>query len=264
MIEIPEKKQGTLVGKIGNRILAGFLLILPIALTLYIVSFLYGLLTNWADRIIQIKAFENLRQIFGFEALVRLFSFCLVLLVLFSIGTVVKYTIGKRILTIIERWILKIPLLNIVYSTIQQIIDAVKNPKAGMFRKVVLFEYPRKGLYVIGFLTNENTKEWELREKTGKDLISIFLPTTPNPTSGFLLFIPREDCIFLKMGITEGMRLVVSGGVVAPHQPLTTAEEKIFNDLQKPFMPIPDQENLHDTPEKTAQVDNKDTKEDHF
>ena len=82
-----------------------------------------------------------------------------------------------------------------------------------MFRKVVLIEYPRKGIYTIGFLTNENKEDWELSEKTGKDLISLFIPTTPNPTSGFLLFVPRKDCTFLDMKVSEGMKLVISGGV---------------------------------------------------
>lgn len=216
MIEMPQK-QGSKFGKIGNKILAGFLLIVPIATTIWIAIFLYDILTEWAGMILEHKAFESMNKVFGVETVVRLFSLFLILFVLYLIGSIAKYAIGKRIAKILERIILKIPMLNIIYTTIQQIRDALSNPHAGMFRKVVLFEYPRKGIYVIGFLTNENTGEWELEEHTGKDLISIFLPTTPNPTSGFLLFVPREDCIFLKMGIAEGMRLVISGGAVAPN-----------------------------------------------
>lgn len=217
MVDIKEKS-GSKWGKIWNRILGGFLLIIPILMTLWVIDFLYNILTSWAARILELKIFEHARGIFGFETAVRLFSLILVLALLFSIGTVAKHAIGKRIFTLLERVILKIPMLNIVYSTAQQIIDALRNSNTGTFRKVVLFEYPRKGLYVIGFLTNENSDDWEIKQKTGKDLISVFLPTTPNPTSGFLLFIPREDCIFLKMGISEGMRLVISGGAVAPHE----------------------------------------------
>lgn len=216
MLELPEKT-GNKWGKIGNRILAGFLLIVPIVMTIWITAFLYDLLTDWAAWILEMKAFEGVRHIFGFETIVRLFSLILVLGVLFCIGTIAKYAIGKRILTIMERGILKIPMLSMVYSTAQQLIDAIRNPSAGMFRKVVLFEYPRKGLFVIGFVTNENNYNWELNKKAGKDLISVFLPTTPNPTSGFLLFVPREECIILEMGIAQGMRLVISGGAVGPH-----------------------------------------------
>jgi len=217
MIDIPDRG-GSKWGRVGNKILAGFLLVVPIMMTIWITAFLYDLLTDWAAWILEFKVFEPVRTIFGFETIVRIFSLILILAVLFGIGTIAKYAIGKRIMTIMERGILKIPMLSIVYSTAQQIIDALRNPNAGMFRKVVLFEYPRKGLYVIGFLTNENNDNWEIDRKTGKDLISVFLPTTPNPTSGFLLLIPREDCIFLEMGIAQGMRLVISGGAVAPHE----------------------------------------------
>ena len=217
MIDVPQQ-QGSKFGKIGNKILAGFLLIVPIATTIWITLFLYDILTEWAGMILEHKTFESMNKVFGVETAVRIFSLFLILFVLYLIGSIAKYAIGKRIATILEHIILKIPMLNIIYTTIQQIRDALSNPHAGMFRKVVLFEYPRKGIYVIGFLTNENAGEWELEEHTGKDLISVFLPTTPNPTSGFLLFVPRKDCIFLKMGIAEGMRLVISGGAVAPNK----------------------------------------------
>jgi uncharacterized membrane protein len=108
---------------------------------------------------------------------------------------------------------LRLPILRSVYITSRQIGEALWTPKGNMFRQVVLVEYPRKGIYTIGFLTNENKKEWELSVKTNKQLLSIFIPTTPNPTSGFLLFIPREDCQFLDMKVSDGMKLVISGGV---------------------------------------------------
>jgi uncharacterized membrane protein len=146
-------------------------------------------------------------------------SLILILFVLFILGSIAKYAIGLRTIKIMERLIMKIPMLNVVYSTSQQLVDAVRNPNAGMFRQVVLFEYPRKGIYVIGFLTNENKKSCELIEKTDQKLISIFLPTTPNPTSGFLLFVPKDDCIFLDMSITEAMRMIISGGAVSPPGP---------------------------------------------
>ena len=209
--------------------MTGFLLVMPIAITLGIAAFLYGLLTDWAGVILQWKLFEPLRDIPGFETLIRLVSLLLMLCVLYLIGWVAKFAIGKRAIVVSERWILKIPMLNVVYSTVRHIIDAFSTRKKGMFREVVLFEYPRKGIYAIGFLTNDNEEDWELAEKTGKDLLSVFLPTTPNPTSGFLLFIPREDCEILDMGVAEAMRLVISGGTISPNQsltmnPLTTKE----------------------------------------
>jgi len=89
-----------------------------------------------------------------------------------------------------------------------------------MFRKVVLFEFPKEGVWSIGFLTNEYEDGFEVKDKLGgKELISVFMPTTPNPTSGFLMFIPREKCIYLDMEVAEAMRLIISGGAVVPPDP---------------------------------------------
>jgi len=124
-----------------------------------------------------------------------------------------RYKFGRLLARFTEWLLLKVPLLRSVYVTSRQIGEALWTPQGNMFSKVVLIEYPRKGIYTIGFLTNENKKEWELSVKTNKQLLSIFVPTTPNPTSGFLLFVPREDCQFLDMKVSEGMKLVISGGV---------------------------------------------------
>ena len=107
-------------------------------------------------------------------------------------------------------------MLNRVYSTVRQIGDAIWSPKGSMFRQVVLVEFPRKGLYTIGFLTSENNGKWEIGEKTGLELISVYVPTTPNPTGGYLIFVQRDECIFLDMDVASGMSLVVSCGAVLP------------------------------------------------
>ena len=212
------------LGKIiSTRIVTGFFLIIPIAVTLWIAAFLYNILTNWSGFINDLDLVSKLHEhIWGFETIVRLLSLLLILLVLFLIGAVGKYAVGRRTIHIFEKLILKIPMLNIVYSTSQQLVDAVRNPGSGMFRHVVMFEYPRKGIYVIGFLTNENKRHCELTKKTKQQLISVFLPTTPNPTSGFLLFIPKEDCIYLDMSVSDAMRLIISGGAVSPPGPHNT------------------------------------------
>ena len=209
--------------KISTRIVTGFFLIIPISVTLWIAIFLYNVLTDWSGFINDLDAVAELHDhIWGFETLVRFFSLLLILLVLFTIGAIGKYAAGRRTIHIFEKIIMKIPMLKVVYSTSQQLVDAVRNPGSGMFRQVVMFEYPRKGIYVIGFLTNENQKHCELTKKTNEQLISVFLPTTPNPTSGFLLFIPVDDCIYLEMSVTDAMRLIISGGAVSPPGPHNT------------------------------------------
>jgi len=220
MIRTEIEHKSSIGKRISARVVTGFFLIVPILVTLWIASFLYQILTSWSTFIIELDAFDSLRhQLFAFDTIIRILSLILILFVLFILGSIAKYAIGLRTIKIMERLIMKIPMLNVVYSTSQQLVDAVRNPNAGMFRQVVMFEYPRKGIYVIGFLTNENKKSCELIEKTDKNLISIFLPTTPNPTSGFLLFVPKEECIFLDMSITEAMRMIISGGAVSPPGP---------------------------------------------
>ena len=223
MINSESQVKNSLGKKISTRIVTGFFLIIPIAVTLWIAVFLYNILTDWSGFINELDAVSKLHDhIWGFETLVRLFSLLLILIVLFAIGAVGKYAVGRRTIHVFEKIIMKIPMLNIIYSTSQQLVDAVRNPGSGMFRNVVLFEYPRKGIFVIGFLTNENKKHCELKKKTGEQLISVFLPTTPNPTSGFLLFVPKDDCIYLDMSVSDAMRLIISGGAVSPPGPNNT------------------------------------------
>ncbi len=209
---------------IGSRILGGFLLVFPVGLTLWIIALLYNILTKWAEWLLDIGVFSRMRGIFGFETGVRLVALVAVLALLFGIGLIGEYAIGERILRVLERGFLKIPMFNAIYLTAQKLIDALRNPRGGMFRKVVLFEYPRKGIYSIGFVTNEDNADTELSRKSGKNLVYVFLPTTPNPTSGFLLLVPKDDCVFLDMCITDAMRLVISGGVVPPHEDDATGQ----------------------------------------
>jgi len=229
--DVEKNTSGSWRGKIWNRVLTGFLLIMPLAITILIASFIYKLLTGWAAAMLQWKIFKDFADVPGFEFLIRLLALFMMVTLLYLIGWGAKFAIGKRMLVMMERLALKTPMINVVYSTVRHIIDAFSKKKTGMFRKVVLFEYPRKGIYAIGFLTNDNEDEWEISDKTGEDLVSVFLPTTPNPTSGFLLFIPRRECAFLDMGIAEGMRLVISGGAISPGETMTIAPPETASGL---------------------------------
>jgi uncharacterized membrane protein len=113
-----------------------------------------------------------------------------------------------------ERLVSRVPVVRTIYGVLKQIFDAVLAQSEGAFREVVLIEYPRKGIWVIGFITS-NT-QGEVQRVTPDDMVNVFLPTTPNPTSGFLLFVPRQDCRTLNMSVEEGVKLVISGGIVSP------------------------------------------------
>lgn len=209
---------------IRNQILGGIIIIIPIGITLWIGNFVFTHLTDWSISLIEeyYRSFlwngDGRKIIWGWWT-VRIASIILIMFLLFIIGALGRITIGKKLINLTDVMMRKVPMLNSVYSTARQIWDAIWSTKSGMFNQVVMFEYPRKGIWVIGFLTNENRfKDWELHQESGEDLVSVFLPTTPNPTSGFLLFIPRNDCRYLDMDVSEGMRLVISGGAVVKHE----------------------------------------------
>ncbi len=202
---------------IQSRIIAGIFIVIPLAVTIWLVFIFFNLITKWSEPIMSQFHLSGLEDKFWFELTIRGFSIIVTLTFLFIVGQVAKWTLGKRLMDAFEKGILEIPILSTVYSTAKQVVDAIKGGN-GMFRQVVLVEFPRKGLYTIGFLTNENKGVNELSEKTGKKMISVFMPFAP-PTSGYLIFIPREDCIFLEMNVSDGMKLIISGGVAAPEYP---------------------------------------------
>ena len=228
---------GNPLSRFRNHLITGLLVVVPIFLTFWVGTFVFEILTRWSVNLLQsvvgfmskhnLPLAETLGHIaaispsgefqnFWFSLAVRIASLVIIVAALFLIGVIAKWTIGRKLIDFAEWLMLKLPMLNSVYSTSRQIGEALWSPSGGMFRQVVLIEYPHKDSYVIAFLTNENKKDWEIGARTGKNLVSVFVPTTPNPTSGFLLFLPREEVHFLDMDIASGMRLVISGGVVVP------------------------------------------------
>jgi len=212
-----DKFRNSVMPVIQNRIIAGVFIVIPLAVTIWLVVIFFNLITKWSEPIMSQFHLSGLENKYWFELAIRGISIIVTLIFLFIVGQIAKWTLGRRLMDTLERGILEIPVLGTVYSTAKQIIDAIKGGN-GMFRQVVLVEFPKKGLYTIGFLTNENKGRNEMSEKTGKSLISVFMPFAP-PTSGYIIFIPREDCIFLEMSVSDGMKLIISGGVAAPEYP---------------------------------------------
>ncbi len=219
----PGPEPRSIAATIRNRLLTGLLLVIPALVTLWIVAKVYGLTTSWAMNWVAMQPFAiRLKEINGggypywFEPAVRIVTLLLLLAFLFLVGELARHTFFRRALGATERFLLQLPLVKIVYMTCKQIVEAVSKPGGGMFRQVVLFEHPRPGIWAIGFVTNEDTGAAGFSGLTGRDMYSIFLPTTPNPTSGFLLFIPKEECLLLEMSITDAMRLIISGGAIHP------------------------------------------------
>ena len=138
----------------------------------------------------------------------------LIMVVLAVIGWLTAGFLGRMIVKLQDRLLAGMPVVRNVYGAVKQILESVLAQQSSAFREVVLIEYPRRGMWVIGFITGRT--EGEVQNLTEDEVINIFLPTTPNPTSGFLLFVPRRDMIKLDMSIEEGIKMVVSGGIVTP------------------------------------------------
>lgn len=136
------------------------------------------------------------------------------------VGILVRNYFGRRLVMWGERLMSGIPGVRSIYGAIKQVIETVSKAGSTSFREVVLVEYPRKGLWCLAFVTGKT--KGQAQKLINKDVVNIFLPTTPNPTSGFLLFVPREDLVSLDMTVEQGLKMVISGGIVTP----STAEGK--------------------------------------
>ncbi len=160
------------------------------------------------------------------------------IMVVFVIGAFVANVIGRKFLSLGENILEKIPLLRWFYFSTKQVLEAIFVKGEDSFRRVVLVQYPRKGLYSIGFVTGES--EGDLAEKVPGRSFTVFIPTTPNPTSGFLFVIPEAETVPLEWGVDEAFRMIISAGVLLPEEAAGT------NDINIRPMPIPDSQDRKD------------------
>ena len=141
------------------------------------------------------------------------------------IGALTAGFMGRYFVRVSERILARMPVIRSLYSATKQIFETVLAQKSNAFREAVLVEYPRRGIWAVGFITGRT--EGEVQNLTKETVINIFLPTTPNPTSGFLLFVPKKDLVPLTMTVEEAIKMVVSGGIVTPPDRRPAAEQKI-------------------------------------
>ena len=194
-----KKKSLTLI--LRNYFITGVVVLIPIGFTLYLSKILIGLSSKIIPQNINPNSYLPY-AIPGVEILISIIFITIV-------GGLSLSFLGKRVLKLIDNLFKRIPLLRTIYSAILQMTESFSN-KDNDKKSVVLIEYPRKGVWAVGFATKENTGEMAL--KTNKKLINVFVPTTPNPTSGFLLMFPVEDVIYLNMTFEEASKFIVSAG----------------------------------------------------
>ena len=205
-------KSKSFLSKIRSYFLTGVIITAPVGLTFYVAILFIGFVDSRVRNIIPEKYhYDNLLPI-EIPGIGLLFVFIL----LTFIGFLTAGLIGRFIIKLGERIISRLPIIRSVYGALKQIFESVLASSSKSFREVVLIEYPRKGVWAIGFITGDT--KGEVQNTTKENMVNVFLPTTPNPTSGFLLFVPRKDVIILDMNVEEGIKMVISGGIVTPKQ----------------------------------------------
>ena len=199
MNNIKKKKSITLI--LRNYFITGVVVLIPIGFTLYLTKFIVGI----SSKIIPQNINPNNYLPYAIPGIEILISVIFITIV----GGLSLSFLGKRILKLIDDLFKRIPVLRTIYSAILQMTESFSN-KDNDKKSVVLVEYPRKGVWAVGFATKENTGE--MASKTNQKLINVFVPTTPNPTSGFLLMFPIDDVIYLNMTFEEASKFIVSAG----------------------------------------------------
>ena len=199
------KKKKSIALKLRNYFFTGIIVLIPIGFTLYLSRFLINFSTQLVPSGLNPNTYLPY-AIPGIEIILTIFFITIV-------GGLSLSFLGKKFLQMIDDLFKRIPILRTIYSAIGQMMDSFRSQE-GNKKSVVLVEYPRKGSWAVGFATKENTGE--IKSKINHNLVNVFVPTTPNPTSGFLLMIPKEDLIYLDMTFEEASKFIVSAGTSTP------------------------------------------------
>ena len=199
------KKKKSLALRLRNYFFTGVVVLIPIGFTLYLSKFLI----NISAKLIPVGINPNSYLPYSIPGL----EIFLTIVFITIIGGLSLSFLGKKFLQIIDDLFKRIPILRTIYSALGQMTESFTNQE-GNKKSVVLIEYPRKGCWAVGFATKKN--EGEIKNKTKKELINVFVPTTPNPTSGFLLMFPKEEVLYLNMSFEEASKFIVSAGTSNP------------------------------------------------
>ena len=195
------KKKKSIFIRLRNYFITGAIVLIPIGITIYISLFIIKISSKLLPKTINPNNYLPF-DIPGIEILITI-------ILITIIGGLSLSFLGKKVLEIFNNALKRIPILRTIYSAVGQLTESFTQSN-GTKKSVVVLEYPRKGIWVVGFATKENNGE--ISKKTNEELVNIFVPTTPNPTSGFLLMVPKKDLIYLEMSFEEASRFIVSAG----------------------------------------------------
>lgn len=200
-----------------TNFVTGLAVLLPALVTLAIVKWLFGTIASFTDLLLFFLPRAWTHEDGGHGPMFWYYSlaaFVLALLLVSMVGLLTRYYVGKKLILWLDKFMLRLPLLNKIYSTIKQVNEAFSAGKNTAFKTVVLVPFPREGMYSIGFITSE--QHAEVQQKTKERVVCVFVPTTPNPTSGFLVLVPEDKVTRLEMSVADAIKYIISLGSVSP------------------------------------------------
>lgn len=211
--------------RMKNWFYTGLIAVLPVVLTIYFVSvvskFILGFIGNSfivkyiTDHLIRLDSVTTQEVEAYIKAAVYVIAIISIVLGITIVGMTLKLVIGRKIANSLEKLFSRIPIIKSVYTTLSQIVAMASSDKSKSYQKVVLLEYPRKGIYSLGFLTSDGNEYFE--DITGRPrLLNVFIPTSPNPTSGMFVMVQESEAEILNMKVEEAVKLIISGGAVLP------------------------------------------------
>ena len=213
------------MGWLRRYLVAGLLVWLPLVATFFVIR----LLVQWMDHsLLLLPVNYRPENLLGFA--IPGLGVLLTLLILLLTGLIAANLFGRKLVSLWEGVLSRIPLVRSVYSAVKQLVETMFSDNGQSFRKVLLVEFPRRGLWTLAFLTGN--EQGEAQRKTGRDVLNVYIPTTPNPTGGYFVMVPREDVRELEMSVDEGLKMLLSMGAVVPDaeslrgDPLAEAEVK--------------------------------------
>lgn len=196
---------------------AGLAVVLPAVVSIALLRWIFGTVSNVTDMLLVFMPARLTHENAGQGPMAwywSLFALVLALALITLIGHSARYYAGKQLIEWVDQLLLRVPLLNKIYGALKQVNEALSSGNKTAFKQVVLIEFPRPGVHTVGFITGDQNPE--IDRKTGRKTVCVFVPTTPNPTGGFLMLLPVNEVIHLDMSVADGIKFIISLGAIAP------------------------------------------------
>lgn len=217
--------QKSFAARTRTNFITGTAVALPVVISIAVVVWLFGTVANFTDSLLFFLPRRLTHAQGGAGPVIWYWSwaaFAVAVVLLCLVGQLTRYYVGKQILKLMDTLLLQVPLLGKIYGTLKQVNEAFSSSSKSSFQQVVMVEFPRQGMHSIGFITNSDHASVE--RESARKMITVFVPTTPNPTSGFLVVVPEDEVVKVDMSVADGIRFIISLGSISPELRLPSAE----------------------------------------